>query len=541
MSLPKPRKQRSFVDVSFVAGDLFDKRNRYRLFREKILPALESARDALSELYCEENGRPAVDPVLMAGVSLLQFMEKVPDRQASELVREHLGWKYALDLELGFKGFHPTSLVKFRNRLLEGEKPRVVFDAILERLREEKLIKKRSKQRLDSTHVLGLVSQMSRLQVIRETIRLTLKEIERQGADGDLKDWDVFEERYCFSQIDWKQQSKEHLVKKAQEAGQDAWRLIEWLHLQGKALQESPASQLLERVFHEQYETGEQGVRQRDKEGSGNVKNPHDPDAQWSTKDTTKQKDWVGYKAQISETIPETPEPKPRGEPTENFIIEITTTEAIASDLDGMQRNLEAQEQHGQERPPELYVDAGYVTDDTLAQSREEDRELVGPARPCPKKGKGFDADQFDVDISARKAVCPKGKTSTQCSLINDSYKGSSYYRFEWGSQCDACPSQKACTANKSGRRILCVGIHHDLLQALRREMKTEAFQKRMQQRNGIEGTISELARLGLRRSRYRGLAKTALANFFLGAACNVRRWLRLTVWNMENKVPAET
>jgi len=80
----------------------------------------------------------------------------------------------------------------------------------------------------------------------------------------------------------------------------------------------------------------------------------------------------------------------------------------------------------------------------------------------------------------------------------------------------------------------VCVGVHHDRLQARRREMKTEAFGQRMHQRNAIEGTISELTRLGLRRTRYRGLAKTTLANDFLAAACNVRRWLRLLAWRQE-------
>ena len=145
--------------------------------------------------------------------------------------------------------------------------------------------------------------------------------------------------------------------------------------------------------------------------------------------------------------------------------------------------------------------------------------------------------NQFDIDIDSRSALCPAGKTSKHCSLIKDSYQGTSYYRFEWGSHCDTCELQKSCTSGKSGRRIVCVGIHHDLLQKRRREMKNEDFQKRMQQRNGIEGTISELIRLGLRRTRYRGLAKTTLANYFIGAACNAKRWIRLLAWNIENVI----
>ncbi len=80
------------------------------------------------------------------------------------------------------------------------------------------------------------------------------------------------------------------------------------------------------------------------------------------------------------------------------------------------------------------------------------------------------------------------------------------------------------------------MGIHHEVLQERRREMQTESFKKRMHRRNAIEGTVSELVRgYGLRKTRYQGLAKTRMANYFIGAACNVNRWGRLVSWRMEN------
>jgi hypothetical protein len=59
--------QRSFCDTGFVCGELFGTADRYRLFREKILPQLLALRPRLEALYCERNGRPAIDPVLFAG------------------------------------------------------------------------------------------------------------------------------------------------------------------------------------------------------------------------------------------------------------------------------------------------------------------------------------------------------------------------------------------------------------------------------------------------------------------------------------------
>jgi hypothetical protein len=125
MSVKPIDPQRSFYHTSTLCGELFGATNRFsqrlirlrrnRLFRERILPTLLMLRPKLESVYCEGNGRPATDPVMLAGVTLLQFMEKVPDRAAAEHVVFHLGWKYALDLELTDCGFHPTVLVYFRD------------------------------------------------------------------------------------------------------------------------------------------------------------------------------------------------------------------------------------------------------------------------------------------------------------------------------------------------------------------------------------------------------------------------------------------
>lgn len=538
MSLPSAKTQGSLFDVSFLMSGLFDPKNRYRLFREKILPALHEAREQLSALYCEDNGRPAIEPVVAAGVTLLQFMEKMPDRQAVDMVKFHLGWKYALDLEMGYEGFHPTSLVKFRNRLVEGDAPRVAFDALLGALRSAGLVRRGGKQRLDSTHVLGAVSRMSRLEMVRETIRVFLEYIKHHGASDGVPGWDLLEALYLDSQIAWHRMSKEGLKEKYNQAGRDTLRLIKWVRQQPSWLRDSDKAVLLERVFLEQYAMDSEEPQRRKVEASGVVKNPHDADVQWATKDLAKTKQWEGYKVQVAETVPEDGQAKEKGEPTEQFLTEVTTTEAIASDLDGRERVEANQTEHGHGVADELYVDAAYVTDDTLAEAREQGRVLMGPARPSLNaSGKTlFTADDFDVDVANRKAVCPGGHESRQCSRLENQQTGQVDYRFEWAGLCDECPLQKQCTRSRSGRRMVVVGEHHDDLQQRRREMTTDDFKKQMHQRNGIEGTVSEFARGGGRRTRYRGLAKATLANYFRGAAVNANRWIRLAQWQEEQK-----
>src|ERR1700746_3528519 len=155
MSLPKFDTQGSlFESLGSLAGNLFSDQDRYKLFATKIWPLLAKSREELAACYVLDNGRPGVEPVILLGVLIFQFLERVPDRQAAELVKYHLGWKLALNLKLSEGGFHPTTLVYFRQRLIEHAKSDVAMRAVLGALQKEGLLPKGSKKRLDSTHVL---------------------------------------------------------------------------------------------------------------------------------------------------------------------------------------------------------------------------------------------------------------------------------------------------------------------------------------------------------------------------------------------------
>lgn len=118
---------------------------------------------------------------------------------------------------------------------------------------------------------------------------------------------------------------------------------------------------------------------------------------------------------------------------------------------------------------------------------------------------------------------------STQCSRIEEAKRQKVSFRLEWSYHCHNCLLRSQYVPAGQSHRTIIVGQYHELLQQRRRDQQSPQFKKRMQQRNAIEGTISELARAhGLRRSRYRGFAKVELQNLFIGTACNIKRWLRI-------------
>lgn len=539
MSLPDFSTQSELFSTARLSRTLFAEKDRYRLFALKVYPVLARARARLEKCYCPENGRVAVEAVLLLGVSILQYLEAVPDRQAVEFLRYHAGWNFALNRHVGDEIFHPTTLVNFRQRLLDHDLSTIGFETVLQALMEAGLVARKSRQRLDSTQMFGRVSRMSRLDCVRETLRLALQELNERVVEAQRAPWWTrLWERYVETQTDYRA-SLETFNRKLAEAALDAQELLAWLKTQaGQPLAEGKQAKLLARVFAEQFEISAQGqalVKDKQELSSERVQNPHDPDATYAAKGQGEQKkEHVGYKVQVAETVSEAA--LTHGEPTRNFIVGMATHAARESDEQGAFKMEAEQRTMGLEKPSVNYVDAAYISTEKLVEAAAEGRELIGPAPKCANNNENrFHSEDFQVEVEQRRANCPAGHLNSQCSRLVEKATGKISYRFEWETKaCAACALRLKCIKAEHRHRTLVVGENHTVLQARRKEQHTDAFKARMKHRNAIEGTQSEMVRAhGLRRARYRGLAKAKLQNYFIGAACNVKRWLRLLAWEM--------
>lgn len=142
-------------------------------------------RDRLDGLWCDEDfvdwyprdGRPGLSPAQLAAVCVLQFLLGLSDRQAAEAVRCRIDFKYAMAMELDDPGFHHSVLADFRDRLAEGDRADRLLDLALARLKEAGLVRERTTQRTDSTHVLAAVRDLTRLELITQAVRAALEEV----------------------------------------------------------------------------------------------------------------------------------------------------------------------------------------------------------------------------------------------------------------------------------------------------------------------------------------------------------------------------
>jgi transposase len=510
----------------------------FALMRDRVLPALEARRAGLEAMYSPVMGRPEVDPVRLMAVTVLQIMMRLPDRACAETCLYDARWRLALG---DMPGFHPTTLVNFRNRLAESGKARLALESCLESMREAGYLKSCRAVRIDSTHLLARITDMSRLECVRETLRLTLVFLAQFGGAAA---WEPWFGRYADrSPDDLRNASAGRLASCMNTAGADMRDALAKADALGDAVAASGPVALLRRVFGEQFELRDGTPVQRRASLAGAVVNPQDPEAQWCTKRTLGDDGWHGYKAQVCESVEEANCGK--GEPTKSVITAVCVQPATGGDHGSVPGILaEHRSAVGPECPPpdEVFVDAGYVSAPALLKAEAGGYALTGPMPAPPHSGKRFGTDSFAVDIPGRVAVCPAGHASSECDRIDDAkyaQYGAKYY-FAWPAKtCAACPLREQCVSkkNKLARRTLEVSEHHMTVQARRDLCKTPEYRSRMRKRNAVEGTHSELVRgYGLRRCRYKGRSKTGLQAQFTATACNLRRWARRLCWEERKK-----
>ncbi|NJL56887.1 IS1182 family transposase [bacterium] len=502
-----------------MVGGLLRQDSVCRLFGEHGHDLFDEA--GLWSLY-EQTGRPGINPVMLTMVLLLQFVERMPDRQAAEMVVMRMDWKYALRQDLTWGGFHYSDLCNMRKRLLASDGGQRLFDNLLVYLQAQGYLKAKGRQRVDSTHVLGAVRNLSRLELVLETLRLALEALLTADAPWVLAELpSSYLETYVSKRSDYRL-GKDQVEQLMLEAGRDGHWLVQKVTPRPD-LAALPEVVLLARVLEEQFEPDDtpptDGVprmplrKRRDVDACGDViATPHDPQARYGQK---RQTGWLGYKLHVTEQLAQ----------TGNFIVDVRVSAAQqheATLLVETQQHLAAQHL----TPAQLLADAAYISGANLAACAAAEIDLIGPPPHGSNKRMGFRLEDFTIDLDTRTATCPQGRTAT---AFNPSTRDDVAFHVRFGKQCQACPAFTQCTTEQRGRSLE-ISPHHALLTRQRQREHDPAFQRAYRARSGIEATISELVRAhGARRCRYRGLHKAQFQAFIAATALNLKRLATLT------------
>ena len=117
--------------------------------------------------YSERLGRPSIAPSQLAKRLLLQYRTGASDDQAMECVAWDLRWEIELGLPVDHQGWHPTTLTKFRARLLLHELEWVALERTLVIAEELGMLDGPAEQIIDSTPMLGAAATQDTVRLVR--------------------------------------------------------------------------------------------------------------------------------------------------------------------------------------------------------------------------------------------------------------------------------------------------------------------------------------------------------------------------------------
>lgn len=322
-------------------------------------------------------GQPAEAPARLALVTLLQFMEGLTDRQAADAVRTRIDWKYTLCLTLTDRGFDHTVLSEFRTRLLDHKAEDRLFNAVLDVARTRGFLKARGRQRTDSTHIVGAIRAMTRLEGVAEALRHLLNILAQEAPEWlQAHTSAAWVERYGPRVSDFRfPRGQAKRLALATQIGSDGILLLSAIYAEDAAqnLRRLPAVELLRRIWVQNFMWQEGQVTWRDNDNvppaSHYISSVHDQDARYSVKRNTA---WTGYKVHLTETCEkEAP----------NLITNVETTPAPVAD-DAVTAAIHASLDTQGLLPGKHIADTGYVNSELLVDSQQDHGiELIGPTR----------------------------------------------------------------------------------------------------------------------------------------------------------------
>jgi transposase len=505
------RAERKLLDAAALVGHLVPEGSMFAFLaahRGELFPDQEFA-----DLFPSGRGRPSLPAPVAAAILTLQTLHDLSDAETAEAARCDLRWKVATGMALDDKGFHPSTLTYWRQRLARSGRPHRINEAIRRVVAETGILAGRRRRAVDSTILADAVATQDTITQLIAAVRRVAREV--PGAAAKIQ---AVCSGHDYStpgkpQIDWDDpQAKDALVSALVN---DATALV--AAFQDATLDEraEAAVALLGLVAGQDVEPAEGSdgtdgrFRIARKVAADRVISTVDPDARHTRKSPEQRRD--GYRAHVA------------AEPQTGIITDEELTKAAGSenaDPAVAERFLAAETTHATDHHAstcQWYGDSAYGTGELRQAIATAEHVAVLKPKPLqPAVAGGFTIDDFTIDEAAQAVTCPNGLTRPITPRRHVTF----------GAACRHCPLHQRCTTSTSGR-TLTLHPHDGLLRQARRQWAADPQLRDdyRQHRPNVERVISQLASRGGRRLklRYRG---TATNNAWLKrrtAALNLR------------------
>ena len=462
-----------------------------------------------ADCYSERIGRPSIPPSQLAKVLLLQHRTGVSDEQAMECVGWDLRWKVALGLAIDHQGWHPTSLTKFRARLLLHKKDGVALENSLRLAAELGLLDGAMEQIVDSTPMLGAAATQDTVRLVRFGVRKLIDAV--RAADPEAGETLAAGLEFDYAQpavkpdCQWRLKTeRQRMLTRVATDAQRALLAVEQTDglLDVESVKE--AWELLGELIGQDFDVDQDGVPTLHRGTKpGRVISVIDPEMQHGRKSSQSRFDGYKLSAAVSNsTVP--------------LIMAVHV--APGGESDGPQAKHLIDAQPAERRPGRILGDTAYGNGVVRSELAERDVDVLAPVPEGAIVEDRVAKREFMIDPAAGTVTCPAGHTRPMSSKRTVTF----------GALCAACPLRDRCTTAKDGRSMT-IHPHEDLLRAARAQARTDDFKQAYPTRSVIERIISWTATCNGRRIklRYIGTAKNDAWLHNRCAAINLRTLAR--------------
>lgn len=486
--------QQGFFDATW-CGNVVPRDSFYGLLAEHGERIVSDA--DFADCYSERRGRPSIPPSTLAKILLLAYRCGLSDRQAMEAVRFDLRWKVALGMPLDHEGFHPTSLVKFRARLLLHGKERVVFERSLAVARELGLVEEAVEQVVDSTPMLGAAASQDTVTLVRSGVRKLLDAVAGEDAQAAA----VLERNLEFDyarprqkpDCEWRSKpAREQLLTRVAEDAERALRAVASEPQFAAAEPVAEAAALLRELIGQDFEVDDEDVpRLRRGTAKDRILSVHDTEMRHARKSASQRFD--GYKIHAA-AVSEAP-----------LLTAIDVSPGC--DYDGKLAAALVDQQPPELKPSRLLGDAAYGDSETREDLEGREVEVLAPLPEPPARPGRIGKGDFRIDLAAGTVTCPAGQVTRIGSRQRSGMRAAVFP----DRLCGACALKPRCAPGRRGRKID-LRRREDLLQAGREALRDPPTREHLRRtRPLIERLLSLLVhRYHARKSRYRGRRKAS-------------------------------
>ena len=483
-------EQKKLMLSSF--SDIYDlvvpKDNILRKIKE--LVDFEFIYEELRTEYCLDNGRNAIDPIVMFKYLLLKIIFTVSDVDVVERSKYDMSFKYFLDMAPEEEVINPSSLTKFRKlRLKDFNLLDLLINKTVEIAIEKKIIKSNSII-VDSTHTKARYNQQTPREVLLDyskKLRKSVYQIDESMKsnfpakvnNGILED----EIKYCQKLINVIENNE---VISSYPSVKEKLNLLK--------------------------ETVEDDLEQ--------LKLSNDLDAKLGHK--TADTSFFGYKTHIAMT-------------EERIITAAVVTSGEKNDGKQLKDLVEKSVAAGIE-VKDIIGDAAYSEKENIEYTNKEEYKLISKLSKTVTHGNiRTNKNKFEYNKDADMYVCEEGhmsikKTSSRPKKHAKDGSGTVESYFFDVHKCKCCPKKEGCYKDGAKTKSYSVSIITNTHKAQMEFQETEYFKMKAKERYKIEAKNSELKhRHGYDVASSSGLIGMQLQGALSIFTVNLKRILALT------------